>query len=831
MKTPKPDLLCTSIALALALVAGNALASETDADEQEKTQAPTQENVTQLEALTVTARGVKESLQKAPLSITAISKESIEKKGLVDMRDIANQTPGFSLKPTFGRWQEVPVIRGMSNIGTPASTDISTNASLFIDGIYVNGDMSTFGLENVERVEVLRGPQAAAFGRSTFAGAINFITSRPGSRPGGKITLGAGNYGQEKLGIYYSGGTDDGTFGYEASINKRGNDSIFYNAASGKRDLNGSETFSYMGAVAWSPTENLDIVARATRQKTRDEHVAITLIGSDKNNCYLPVATVDTTDPSDYMQTRSKGYYCGNLPLPEEWSINTQGFLDAGLFPGVKSESDRYSLKADYSFDNGWKLESTSAYNTYERYYAVDQSYQGIEVYYYKLSEYVTLQFPGALATFALARFRDKSQSLRLSSDYDKPLAGLVGAYYYKLEGLPGYSGSLTTGVATPSDPGNTTVNKSVYGQIRWQINDKWTTSLEARYSRDNLTLEGVSTATLSGITYTNNYVAEAEYSSFTPRWTLSYQLADNINLYGLVSKGNKPGGFNTFVYYAGLTDEARAELIAGGYDKVKEEEVTNYELGFKSDWLENTLRFNASLYQLDWKNQGLSISAQAMQKNDTLYTNTYVVNVGKTRIRGLELESQWAFAPGWLASLVYAFTDSEILEYSSADQADLMSAVAGNTPNPGDGSPLGNLAGHKSPLVPRNKFTLGLAYDGHFANGWDYGFNWDTTYEGDRYLQVDNLAILKASWLSNFRMTLSPSEAWKITAYVNNVFDDDSPQSGLRYLSFDTNGSSPYINIPAKSPSTSRQYVQQRDFAITAPLPRMYGIEVSYSF
>ena len=813
MKSIKLDLLHTSILIAL-LATGSAQATDSDAEQKES-------SITRLDAVEVTARGVKESLQKAPLPITVMSEQVIEEKGLADIRDIANFTPGFSITPSFGRTNEVPVIRGMSNIAQAMSAEPAYNASLFIDGIYVGGDISAYGLDNVQRVEVLRGPQAAAFGRSTFAGAINYITNRPGSVAGGKLTMGLGNHGQRKLGLFYSGGSDDGAFGYEVGANRRSTDSLYYNAASGRKDLGGTETTSYMGAVAWAPSENLDIVFRAVRQETEDDHVALSMIGSDKNNCYLPMQTPDPNDPASYMVSRTKGYYCGNLPLPDSWRINTTGFDAINRPAGLQSESNRYSLKVDYNFTNGWLLSSTTGYNQQERYAGMDQSYEGIHNYVLASG----LSIPGAIGTFTKVRSRDRSQGLRLSSDQSKDLAGLVGVYYYKFEGLPGWNGTLASHNATISVPGNSTVNKAAYAQVRWNISGRWTTSLEARYAEDELTLDGRSSVTLGGQgggTFTNVYTANATYTSFTPRWTLSYQASDNVNLFGLISRGNKPGGFNTFVYYGGLTDTARAELIANGFEKVQEEKVTNYEFGLKSDWLNNSLRINANLYQMDWSNQGLSLAASAQQWNGVPYNTTYTVNIGETRIRGLELESHWAFAPGWLGSLVYAFTDSEIQNFVNQDQADMMSNAA--TPNPNMSSPLASLAGKKSPLVPQHKVTFSLSRNGQFANGWGYTGSWDTTYQSSRYLQVHNLAKLSASTLSNLRFSVTPSDAWRISAYVNNVFEDDSPQGGIRYLSF----SAPYINVPMVTPATGRQFVQQRDFGITAPLPRMYGIEVS---
>ena len=823
MKSNNRAPLCLAIASALMVMAGQAYAQSSEAGQAQE--APTsREAAKTLDTVTVTARGVRETLQKLPLPVTSISEEAIEDKGLVDIRDIANLTPGFSMKPAFGRWQEAPVIRGMANISPPAANEINTNASLFIDGMYVYGDMSSFGLENVAAVEVLRGPQAAAFGRSTFAGAVNYITRRPGSAPGGKLTLGFGNHGQQKFGLYYAGENESGTFGYEASISKRGNDSIFHNGSSGKKDLGGTDTETAALGIAWSPVERLDIVARVSKQRTDDEHVAIGMVGSDKNNCYLPTPTASTTDPANYMEGRSKGYYCGDLPLPESWRVYTQGFEAAGLHAGVQGESSRTSLKVDYTFANDWTLSSTTGYNRFERYAGVDQSYDGVPALVVPAGP-TNIVVPGALQTFSFQRSKDVSQGLRMSSDQSKDFAGLFGVYYYQMEGLPGYAGDLSSGVKVGNNPGNKTVNKAVYGQVRWHINDKWTTSLEARYAEDELTLNGSDTKIVGGVSYTRAYQAAAKYDSLTPRFTLSYQATDNINLFGLYSKGNKPGGLNTFVYDARLTDDASATLIGQGLGNILEEEVTNYELGIKSDWFNNTLRINANVYRLDWINQGLTVATTVPQRNGTPLSTSYTVNVGETQINGFELETLWTFAPGWLASFIYAFSDSEIQKYSSQDQADLMSDAS--NPNPGPTSPLASVAGNKSPLNPRNKFTFGLAYSGKLSNGWGATANWDTTYEGDRYAQIHNLAKFKASTLSNLRVSVSPTDAWRISAYVTNLFNDDSPQGGLRYLSF----TAPRIMVPNIAPATGYASVQQRDFGVSAPMPRMFGVEVNYRF
>lgn len=810
MKTVKPDLLCSSIALALMLSAGQAIAAEaTDVEPAEGAGGP----VTSLESIEVTARGVAEPLQQMPLPISAISEATIDKKGLTDVRDIAALSPSFSFKSGYGRGFDRPVIRGMSNIQGEA------NASFFIDGIYVEGDISSYGLENIQRVEVVRGPQSAAYGRRTFSGAVDFITRRPGSVPGTKLTLGAGNFGQEKFGVFHSGGNEDGSFGYDLSFTKRGTDGIFYNQASGRKDLGGTESLGGMVAVAWSPTDNLDITARVMQQKSRDQHFAIARLGSENLNCYLPEYTgKNHFGLYPILESRRRGYYCGDVPAPKDFAINTAEFEAAGYFAGRKTDFLRTSVRADYHFDNNWQLTSTTAYNDSSTYASSDQDYSAIRGY------------GGAFESFTNSGVKNWSQDLRLSSDQSLAVSGMAGVYYYNQQAQPGWGGDLT-GFVLPgnlsvrqiaTDPDDETTNKAIYGLVNWRITDQWTASVEARYAWDEISKAAVDTRLLGGVTYTQPYALSETFSSFTPRVTLSYQAADNLNLYGLVSKGTKPGGFNVDVYRADFKESERDALIARGLETFEEEQAWNYELGMKSDWLDGTLRVNANVYLIDWTNQQLTETSPVIRKNNSLFASSYTTNVGESEIKGFELESQWVFARGWLASLAYSWTDAKIKHFLSQDQADLFSDS--NAPTLDD--PAADAAGYSLPRVPKHKATLGLMYDGAFANGWEYTVNTDVAYEGRRYVQVDNLASISASTRTNLRFTLRPNERMQVSAYVTNAFNDRSVEEAQRTIDPDA-----YIALPAVPPLTGLAVSNLRDFGITPSMPRMYGVEVSYKF
>jgi len=136
-----------------------------------------------MEEIVVTARKREENLQDVPIAVTALSSEFINEAGLTSVFDVADYTPNLSFRESFGRTFDRPVIRGMSNIIGGA------NAGVFINGIFVPGSISTAELTNVERVEVIKGPQAALFGRATFAGAINYVIREPGDTLRGRVDL------------------------------------------------------------------------------------------------------------------------------------------------------------------------------------------------------------------------------------------------------------------------------------------------------------------------------------------------------------------------------------------------------------------------------------------------------------------------------------------------------------------------------------------------------------------------------------------------------------------------------------------------------------------
>jgi len=142
----------------------------------------------QIDDIIVTARKREESLQDVPLSIMALSSEQLRERGITSNYDVALFTPNFNTNQRVGRTLDRPVIRGMSS----SATGGEPNASYFVDGVFVSSSISTAVTDAVERVEVLRGPQSAQFGRATFSGAVNYVTRQPSDSWSGQLNARAG---------------------------------------------------------------------------------------------------------------------------------------------------------------------------------------------------------------------------------------------------------------------------------------------------------------------------------------------------------------------------------------------------------------------------------------------------------------------------------------------------------------------------------------------------------------------------------------------------------------------------------------------------------------
>ncbi|NJS13826.1 MAG: TonB-dependent receptor plug domain-containing protein [Sphingopyxis sp.] len=423
------------------------------------------------DVIIVTARKREENLQDVPLTINVTSAETIDKAKLTNISDLAAQTPGFSYKQGFGRTGGGggagvrPSIRGMSSVvGAP-------NAAFFVDGIFVSDNIASYQLENLERVEVIKGPQSALFGRQTFSGAVNYVTRKP-STDGltGRFKISIAEHNSSEVSGFLSGPIIRDRLGFEVNIrqNKFGGDYV-NNDIQKTGKLGAQRSFSVGGRLLWTPSDNFEALASFGLSDDRDNGYVYGFQGSAKNNCFAPpiVATI----PFPRTPTNRRGFFCGEIKILPAYTYNDREIEDAG-YHALDRRFMRTSLAMTGRTDSGWSMTSITAYNRNNSITGQDNSL-----------------VPTSNANFAVdqSRTKDFSQELKVISPADQPIRGLVGVYYYKDDSLSGFQFTSANRSRRTFDSADGVRSKAVYGMIEADFGEGLTAGAEARYQSETI--------------------------------------------------------------------------------------------------------------------------------------------------------------------------------------------------------------------------------------------------------------------------------------------------------------------------------------------------------
>jgi iron complex outermembrane recepter protein len=383
---------------------------------------------------------------------------------------------------------------------------------------------------------------------------------------------------------------------------------------------------------------------------------------------------------------------------------------------------------------------------------------------------------------------------------------------------------------------------------------------VEVRSQTDLVETSGLSTATALGVTYTRSLNVSSEFESVLPRYTLDYKLNDDMLIYGVAAKGNKPGGVNTAFYNAIYTDAQVAEFVSTGLANFSEEEIWSYEIGAKTAWFDNKLILNAAAFYIDWTNQQLTqtIAVQPTGRRDgVLGTVAYNVNAGQSEIKGLEVNAIGRPVPWLELRLGYALQQTEIINFINDDQADLYITAAdiatlnATAPPPAatatqaqrDAANLarlnaanalialrGNAAGNELPRTPKHQVQLGATAFQTLSNGIRMSYRADYTWEAKRFIQVDNLGWSKPLNLLNLRASAEIG-AMTFALWMNNALDDDSPVDILRSIDTQQTIGRPRTRVFGTGTGAVTETGNIRDFLVTMPVGRTAGITLSVGF
>ncbi|MCL4790492.1 MAG: TonB-dependent receptor plug domain-containing protein, partial [Gammaproteobacteria bacterium] len=402
--------------------------------------------------IVVTARKRSETLISVPVAATVFSTGQLESPAIISLTDIARFTPGLAMNSPVGR-QAVsykPVFRGVTTVRNGIAN--ASAGATFVDGIYVSGGLLATEMDNLERVEILRGPQSAQFGRNTYAGAINYVTRTPLAAPAGEVKLTGAAHDTREASGWWSGPLVDDKALLWIGAGHREHDGEWTNIRDGS-DIGGEQSDELSARLLLRPTEALDATLRLAWQRTDDDHFPMYLQPRTLNNCCERTADAP----------RAREYYIGRAQPENIVNLYTD-LLEQNGGAGNQLDRSSASLALNWRLD-GMTLTSLTGVLKDELESGLDSSYAG----------YAS---PAAPVIREVRDFDDLSQELRLSSAADQPLRYVAGLYYYKGDAKTVSRNQIntTTGAPTPMTRTRDEVeNHAVFGSIEYDFAPRWT--------------------------------------------------------------------------------------------------------------------------------------------------------------------------------------------------------------------------------------------------------------------------------------------------------------------------------------------------------------------
>jgi iron complex outermembrane receptor protein len=733
----------------------------------------------QMQDIVVTARKREENLLEVPFAISAFSEQDLQKADLKDLTDLSKFTPGLTFENQAvnraDRGSPNIIIRGINPGG--GFTASSDPALLFVDGAPVFGaEVGSF--VDIERVEVLRGPQTAYFGRNTFSGAVNLVTKDPGNEVGGFVGLEYGSFDTVDIqGVFESPIIEDVlAFRVAGRRNEKGGQ--YNNPATGRRDIGEQLTESIVGTLLWNVTENIKFKVRGNFTEVRDGPAPSFRFPNSFSNC----------DPGDFGENT---WRCGKVPSTDiaVSRIGSQDGFAGDVLPGVNLRRDVIEPLSLFSNEDpartrvegdGVIIDSMGlAKNIHGANFQVSvdlpaditldwiSSYSQISVQ--SVSDENTLPTTGAFVAsdiFLVERYdENSSHEFRLASSSDQRLRWVGGASYIDNDSVGSCVAgvSATGGSAFGCRPVQTVETIGIFGGLYFDLTDQWTVSGEMRWQNDDI----ISPGTVRTF--------QDEYNDVGGRLTLEYAPSDNVNLFINYARGFRPGGFNSTLANFNDSQIAEIEAATGAGASFDPETLDQIELGVKGSVLDNRLSGSAVVYWGEISDQQFSDVARYTLEgctptptDDCQDSTSVIQNLGKTELSGVELEGAWQATDEFLVQASFAWNSVEIkdgvattLESAAAPQraviADARDGIIGNQYNG----------------VPEFTVTAAANYNAPVF-GVDSFARIEWIYEDTKYATLANTLETGDRNLVNLRLGVD-QDFYRVEFYVTNLFENDT--------------------------------------------------------
>lgn len=816
--------------------------------------------------IVVTARKVTESLSDAPVAVSVISSDQIRELGLNSLDDFAKQSTGISFSQAFGRTTDRPVIRGQSNVLAGVQSGVETGAAFFVDGIYYQGDIQGFDPESIERVEIIKGPQSALYGRNTYAGAINYITKDPSKDWTASGRLRAAQYDEYEVAGSVSGQLLPG-LGLRAGGRFFTYGGQYTNQLTGKK-VGDEETKSAYATLTFQISDDIKQRSRVSWQKDTDGPLALFLQGAADNNCspgfrspaFRAASPFVPGAPALLTSNNNNQFFCGVIqPQPNNVQLNTDPILvsptlgtrDGTAFDGIENEQLLMTNVIDWDVGgSGFVLSSLTGYRKNVNFFGTDSDHSNAFAFFGPIPASAT--GPTSEPAFANTNKdnqRDFSQEVRLSTPTDKSIRAMVGLYYFKQKfqsvDITFPSGKAGLALGTDGSQYATIVDKAIFGLVEWKPLEGFSIAGELRYAEEVKTLIDRAAGAASifcagredrraqfGATAATPVCRPAgKFTGTDPRITVNYTTPGGTLLYAVYATGRKPGGFNGT---AGVT-----ATLQTGQDFINylPEQSRGFEFGVKFDALNRKLRVAATGFFNKLSN--VQLSTAIPNPSGTGALTSIVTNAGNAETKGVEIEIQMAPARGLNANFGVSYVDAKFTKGCDADffilnSGGLRTNFDTRNPTPA-GLALCNISGKRLPLGSPWIVNGSLSYESAISGGAIRAFgNTSFSLESSKFVQTDNFAKTGDTFLLNARIGIK-TENFTLALFGRNLTNEDTIPLATRW--FDLRYGAGTRGLPAASTVTFDGRPAQietgspRGFFGQLRKGRTFGVEGSFKF
>jgi iron complex outermembrane receptor protein len=709
-----------------ALYCGVAAASLFSAAAARADQATADTKSTPLEQIVVTATREQTNLQKTPIAVTALSAQTLRDRGATTLLDVTNYVPSLSIGSRSGTSSAngAVAIRGMGVDATASSAAVG----IYVDDVYFpSGPGNLLGLFDVNRVEVLRGPQGTLFGRNTIAGAIQYVSNQPTNQFGGYVDFIGGNYARADVqGALNIPIGDNFALRISAASNQEGGyvHDDFANVNRGAERTNQARV-----QARWTPNDRLTVDLKGEYIHESTNGRAVLVAGVNPNSEFVGLAELfGETRPLDNRYLSPNHYESAGFNAPDYFHFEyseIQGIIQYKLTDSIDIKSiTAYSFTRDrlaQDFDNT-PLSILSA----------QPAHDNISM----LTEELRLT-----GTSLADRFH-----------------WTVGGYIYDSSEREDPGQATILGFGPPNlafgNPASDVSSRAVYGQATYNLTDRLSLTAGLRYSHE----------TNTGFLIGQTAPVAATFTNTSPHLGANLQVTPDVMLYVKASEGFRAGGIT-----------ANAALPGGGLPYSPETAWT-YEAGARMEFLDHRWRLNPTVFLTDWKD---------IQFNSLIPTATTVVaatqNAGDARIKGFELESQFAVTDRLTLTGSMSLLDGHYTRVGDLTYATYPFGFLATFPNPATGLVLPgstvilpNIT-LKQPLqrAPKVKFAIGgnytqpLAGDAKLIASLDYAW----TDKQNSAVTISDAVQLPSYGLLNARLEYqAPGARWSVAAFATNL-------------------------------------------------------------